>query len=59
MQIFVQCHYLTDGSKVCNLELGNVTLHAITETDAAELARKILEAVSLHTVDELGLTFND
>lgn len=60
MQIEIKSKKLTDGSKVFDVYLvradgQKIDLPAYTEKDAAELARKVSEAINEHTT--LGAPF--
>jgi hypothetical protein len=56
--IFITCKKLTDGSKVYNVNVGNVELAAVTESDAMDLADKIVDAVNDHSVSTAGSVFD-
>jgi hypothetical protein len=46
---------LSDGSEAYNVQFGDMLLHAITESDACELADKLARALYKHTVDGVTL----
>ena len=49
--VFVTGETLTDGSKVFNVRIGNLVLHAYTEEDAEDLASEIAEAITDHATE--------
>jgi len=49
--IFVVPETLSDKSVVYNVKLGNVTFHAVTESDAHDLAEGFLSLIEEHTND--------
>ena len=55
--IFVHEEKLSDGSKVYNVAIGNITLHAVTEKEAVLLAEKIEEAIDAHCTDTCGISY--
>jgi hypothetical protein len=55
--IFVNEETLSDGSKAYNVAIGNITLHAVTEAEAVELAEKIEEAIDSHCTETCGISY--
>lgn len=49
ISIFVIPKVLSDGSKVYDVKLGDTVLNAVTETEADELATKMMDAINVHT----------
>ena len=49
LRVIVAPRKLLDGSKVFDVWIGNVSLHAVTEEDAACLAEEFVELVANHT----------
>lgn len=55
--IFVVPEILSDGSKVFNIHIGDVKLHAVTEDDAGTLAENFAELIEDHTNDTAGVVY--
>jgi hypothetical protein len=53
--VFVVPETLSDGSVVYNVKIGGLTLNAVTESDANDLAEKISDAIGDHTVNTAGV----
>ena len=51
MTIVVSQRTLTDNSHVYDVIIGNVSLAAVTEADAFDMARKFRDAIIDHTND--------
>jgi hypothetical protein len=43
---------LSDGSCVTNVEIGNVVLHAMSDSDAEELVLALMALIERHTTDD-------
>lgn len=48
---------LSDGSEVCNVCLGDLVLHAVSERDAIALVDKLKAAIAAHAVDEVIVAY--
>jgi hypothetical protein len=53
--VFVVAETLSDNSIVYNVKLGQLTLNAVTQSDAQDLAEKISTAIADHTVNTTGV----
>ena len=51
--VWVHRSFLSDGSAVFSVHLGNVEFKAVSESDAYDLAEKIADAVTEHSVDRI------
>lgn len=49
--VFVVREKLSDGSIVWNVELEKITIHAVTQEDAEDLAEAIALAINEHSVN--------
>lgn len=58
MEIIVSRRTLTDNSYVYDVVIGALSVPAITERHAHELAEKIADAITSHTTDEGRVLFN-
>lgn len=48
---------LSDGSKVYNVEFGDVHFPCVTENDANTLAEKLADAIEEHTTTTAGVMY--
>lgn len=55
--VFVTHETLSDGSEVHNVVFGEFTFHAITESDADELANDIVRSIEAHTNDTADVVY--
>lgn len=55
--IRVVAETLSDGSEVFNVHFGNIVLHAVTDRDAVALSNRLFEAIDLHTVDAVAVSY--